>query len=87
MQLIGLTKAVALTTLTFTLSATPVWSQTDQNSFKRTPILYSQGRSNRDLAETYLSRGIVYYEQGNLDLALFNFTKATVITYILRQEI
>ncbi|MDH6107155.1 hypothetical protein NWP22_15015 [Anabaenopsis tanganyikae CS-531] len=33
MQLIGLTKAVALTTLTFTLSATPGWSQTNQNSF------------------------------------------------------
>ncbi|MDB9540271.1 tetratricopeptide repeat protein [Anabaenopsis tanganyikae CS-531] len=33
MEIIGLTKAVALTTLTFTLSATPTWSQTNQNSF------------------------------------------------------
>ena len=31
MELIGLTKAVALTTLTFTLSATPTWGQTNQN--------------------------------------------------------
>jgi tetratricopeptide (TPR) repeat protein len=86
MELIGLTKAVALTTLTLTLSANPVWSQTNQNGAltiknsqvvsQRPSILYSQGRSNRDLAETYLSRGIDYYEQGNLDLALFNFTKA-----------
>jgi tetratricopeptide (TPR) repeat protein len=133
MELIGLTKAVALTTLTFTLSATPTWGQTNQNSFtcsstsypgcveqiptplgltrepgkyqkinageslpptvqisysealtiknsevvsQRPPILYSQSQSNRDLAETYFDRGIVYYEQGNLALALFNLNRA-----------
>ncbi|MDH6104617.1 tetratricopeptide repeat protein [Anabaenopsis tanganyikae CS-531] len=86
MQLIGLTKAVALTTLTFTLSATPTWSQTNQNQAltiknsqvvsQRPPILYSQSQSNRDLAETYFRRGVDYYKQGNLDLALFNYTQA-----------
>ncbi|MDH6100447.1 tetratricopeptide repeat protein [Anabaenopsis sp. FSS-46] len=86
MELIGLTKAVALTTLTFTLSATPTWGQTNQNQAltiknsqvvsQRPPILYSQSPSNRALAETYIRRGMDYYKQRNLDLALFNFTQA-----------
>ena len=137
MELIGLTRAVALTTLTFTLSATPTWSQTNQNSFtcsstskpgcikqiptplgltpepgkyqktntgesnslpptvqishsdrealtiknsqvvsQRPPILYSQGRSNRALAEAYNNRGNVYYNQEKWDLALADYNKA-----------
>ena len=146
MEIIGLTRAVALTTLTFTLSATPTWGQTNQNSFtctsssypgcveqiptplgltpepgkyqkinageslsptvqshsealtiknsqvvsQRPPILYGQSQSNRDLAAAYVRRGLVYYEQGNLALALFNLNRAIELNpnyaevYILR---
>ncbi|MDB9538986.1 tetratricopeptide repeat protein [Anabaenopsis arnoldii] len=86
MQLIGLTKAVALTTLTFTLSATPTWSQTNQSEAlsiknsqvvsQRPPTLYSQGWSNRGLAVTYFNRGVDYARQQRWDLALFNYTQA-----------
>ncbi|MDH6099517.1 tetratricopeptide repeat protein [Anabaenopsis tanganyikae CS-531] len=86
MELIGLPKAIALTTLTFTLSATPTWGQTNQNQAltiknsqvvsQRPPILYSQSQSNRDLAETYLMRGIDYYDQGKWELALVDYNQA-----------
>ncbi|MDH6100454.1 tetratricopeptide repeat protein [Anabaenopsis sp. FSS-46] len=94
MQLIGLTRTVALTTLTFTLSATASCSQTNGNSFKDTPTPDSQGLSNRVLAVTYTSEGSnVFYGQGNLDLALFNFNQAITIdpnyalAYILRGSV
>ncbi len=76
MELIGLTKAVALTTLTFTLSATASCSQTNENSVKETPILYSPSESNRDSAIIHYDRGAVYYNQKKWDLALAEYNKA-----------
>ncbi|QOV23446.1 tetratricopeptide repeat protein [Anabaenopsis elenkinii] len=76
MQIIGLTKAAAFTILTFTLSTTPVWSQTNQNSLKETPILYSQSRSNRDLATIHFNRGNAYEKQEKWNLALVEYQKA-----------
>jgi tetratricopeptide (TPR) repeat protein len=80
MQIIRLTKAAAFTVLTFTLSATPVWSQTNQNSLKETPIIYSQSRSNRDLAIILLyTRGNSYVDQQKWDLAVAQYSKAIAL--------
>jgi tetratricopeptide (TPR) repeat protein len=79
MQIIGLTKVAAFTVLTFTLSTTAIGSQTNQNSLKKKPILYSQSQSNRNLAEAYFNGGNVYYNQEKWDLALAEYSKAIVI--------
>jgi tetratricopeptide (TPR) repeat protein len=79
MQIIRLTKAAAFALLTFTLSATPVWSQTNRNSFKETPILYSQSQSNRDLAIIQNNRGVDYAGQQKWDLAVADFNRAIAL--------
>ena len=76
MQLIKLAKAAVLTVLIFILGATPVWSQTNKNSFKETPVLYSQRQSDHDLAEIYFNRGVTRYLQEEWMLALGDFNAA-----------
>ncbi|MDH6100254.1 hypothetical protein NWP21_15685 [Anabaenopsis sp. FSS-46] len=67
MQLIGLTRAVGLTTLTFTLSATPTWGQANQNSFTCSSSSYP-GCVEQIPSPLGLTRESGKYQKNNLEI-------------------